>query len=73
VDAAIIITGKTFRFRAGVADRPRMMYVVMIGRDIPGSGDFLVDPSRRRRGVARDSGIQASYQGLCFVTRSVHR
>jgi hypothetical protein len=49
VDAAVTISGKTFKLRVGVADRSQMRYAVIIGRDILRSGDFLIDPSRRKK------------------------
>ncbi len=49
VSAAVTMAGKTFNLRVGVADRSQMRYAVIIGRDILRSGDFLIDPSRRKR------------------------
>jgi hypothetical protein len=49
VSAAVTMAGKTFNLRVGVADRSQMRYAVIIGRDILRSGDFLIDPSRRKK------------------------
>jgi hypothetical protein len=49
VNAAITLAGKKFNLRVGVADRSQMRYAVIIGRDILRSGDFLIDPSRRKK------------------------
>lgn len=49
VNASITIADKTFDLRVGVADRSQMRYRVIIGRDILRSGDFLIDPSRRKK------------------------
>ncbi|HKT21094.1 MAG TPA: aspartyl protease family protein [Nitrososphaerales archaeon] len=48
VEATITLKGKPFRLRVGVADRSLMRYGVIIGRDILRSGDFLIDPSRKK-------------------------
>jgi hypothetical protein len=48
VNADVTLAGKTFRLRVGVADRSQMRYSVIIGRDILRSGDFLIDPSRKK-------------------------
>ena len=49
VNAAVTLAGKRFNLRVGVADRSQMRYAVIIGRDILRSGDFLIDPSRRKK------------------------
>jgi hypothetical protein len=49
VSAAVTMAGKKFNLRVGVADRSQMRYAVIIGRDILRSGDFLIDPSRRKK------------------------
>jgi hypothetical protein len=49
VNAAVTLAGKRFNLRVGVADRSQMRYTVIIGRDILRSGDFLIDPSRRKK------------------------
>jgi len=49
VDAAVTLAGIRFNLRVGVADRSQMRYAVIIGRDILRSGDFLIDPSRRKK------------------------
>ena len=49
VNAAVTMAGKTFNLKVGVADRSQMRYAVIIGRDILRSGDFLIDPSRRKK------------------------
>ena len=49
VNAAVTLAGKRFNLTAGVADRSQMRYAVIIGRDILRSGDFLIDPSRRKK------------------------
>ena len=49
VSARITLAGKTFKLRVGVADRSQMRYPVIVGRDILRSGDFLIDPSRRKK------------------------
>lgn len=49
VNATIIIAGKTYELKVGIADRSQMRYRVIIGRDILRSGDFLIDPSRRKK------------------------
>jgi len=49
VNAAVTLAGKRFNLRVGVADRSQMRYPVIIGRDILRSGDFLIDPSRRKK------------------------
>ena len=49
VDATITIAGKTYELKVGVADRSQMRYRVIIGRDILRSGDFLIDPSRKKK------------------------
>jgi hypothetical protein len=48
-EATVIIKGKSFKLKVGVADRSLMRYRVIIGRDILRSGDFLIDPSRRKK------------------------
>jgi hypothetical protein len=48
VDASITLKGKPYRLKVGVADRTLMRYGVIIGRDILRSGDFLIDPSRKK-------------------------
>ena len=47
--ARIALAGKMFRISVGVADRSQMRYPVIIGRDILRSGDFLIDPSRKKK------------------------
>jgi len=49
VNAAVTLAGIKFNLRVGVADRSQMRYSVIIGRDILRSGDFLIDPSRRKK------------------------
>ena len=49
VNAAVTLAGIRFNLRVGVADRSQMRYSVIIGRDILRSGDFLIDPSRRKK------------------------
>ncbi len=49
VDADVTLAGKTFKLKVGVADRSQMRYSVIIGRDILRSGDFLIDPARKRK------------------------
>jgi hypothetical protein len=49
VNADVTLAGKTFSLRVGVADRSQMRYSVIIGRDILRSGDFLIDPSRKKK------------------------
>ena len=49
VNADVTLAGKTFRLRVGVADRSQMRYSVIIGRDIMRSGDFLIDPSKKKK------------------------
>ena len=49
VEASVTLAGKTFKLRVGVADRSQMRYSVIVGRDILRSGDFLIDPSRRKK------------------------
>ena len=49
VNADVTLAGKTFRLRVGVADRSQMRYLVIIGRDILRSGDFLIDPSKKKK------------------------
>jgi hypothetical protein len=49
VSAGVILAGKTFKLRVGVADRSQMRYSVIIGRDILRSGYFLIDPSRKSK------------------------
>ncbi len=49
VDATITIAGRTYELKVGVADRSQMRYRVIIGRDILRSGDFLIDPSRKKK------------------------
>jgi len=49
VSAEVTIAGKRFDLRVGVADRSQMRYAVIIGRDILRSGEFLIDPSRRKK------------------------
>ena len=49
VDATVTMAGRRFNLRVGVADRSQMRYAVIIGRDILRSGDFLIDPSRRKK------------------------
>lgn len=49
VNATVTLSGKKFNLRVGVADRSQMRYAVIIGRDILRSGDFLIDPSRKRK------------------------
>ena len=49
VDATITVAGKSFKLKVGVADRSQMRYSVIIGRDILRSGDFLIDPTRRKK------------------------
>lgn len=49
VNATITIAGKTYELKVGIADRSQMRYRVIIGRDILRSGDFLIDPSRRKK------------------------
>jgi hypothetical protein len=49
VDAEITIAEHTYKLRVGVADRSQMRYRVIIGRDILRSGDFLIDPMRRKK------------------------
>jgi len=49
VNAAVTLAGKRFNLMVGVADRSQMRYAVIIGRDILRSGDFLIDPSRRKK------------------------
>jgi len=48
VIADVTLAGKAFRLRVGVADRSQMRFSVIIGRDILRSGDFLIDPSRKK-------------------------
>lgn len=48
-EATVIIKGKSFKLKVGVADRSLMRYRVIIGRDILRSGDFLIDPSRKKK------------------------
>jgi hypothetical protein len=48
VNAAVTMAGRKFNLRVGVADRSQMRYAVIIGRDILRSGDFLIDPSRKK-------------------------
>jgi len=48
VIADVTLAGKTFKLRVGVADRSAMRYSVIVGRDILRSGDFLIDPSRKK-------------------------
>jgi len=49
VNAAVTLAGIRFDLRVGVADRSRMRYAVIIGRDILRSGVFLIDPSRKKK------------------------
>jgi len=49
VNAAVTMAGKKFILMVGVADRSQMRYAVIIGRDILRSGDFLIDPSRKKK------------------------
>ena len=49
VNADVTLAGKTFNLRVGVADRSQMRYSVIIGRDILRTGDFLIDPSRKKK------------------------
>jgi hypothetical protein len=49
VNATVTLAGKSFNIRVGVADRSQMRYAVIIGRDILRSGDFLIDPSRKKK------------------------
>ena len=49
VIASIIISGRIYEVRVGVADRSQMRYRVIVGRDILRNGDFLIDPSRKKR------------------------
>lgn len=49
VNASIVISGRVYELKVGVADRSQMKYRVIIGRDILRSGDFLIDPSRRKK------------------------
>jgi hypothetical protein len=49
VNAAVTMAGKKFSLSVGVADRSQMRYAVIIGRDILRSGDFLIDPSRKKK------------------------
>ena len=49
VNADVTLAGKTFRLRVGVADRSQMRYSVIVGRDILRSGDFLIDPSKKKK------------------------
>jgi hypothetical protein len=49
VDANVTLAGKTFKLRVGVADKSQMRYSVIVGRDILRSGDFLIDPSRKKK------------------------
>ena len=49
VSANVTLAGKTFNLRVGVADRSQMRYSVIVGRDILRSGDFLIDPSRKKK------------------------
>ena len=43
------LAGRPFRLKVGVADRSIMRYAVIIGRDILRSGDFLIDPTRKKK------------------------
>jgi len=49
VDADVTLAGKTFKLKVGVADRSQMRFSVIVGRDILRSGDFLIDPSRKKK------------------------
>ena len=49
VEATVTLAGKPFKLRVGVADRSIMRYAVIIGRDILRSGDFLIDPTRKKK------------------------
>ena len=49
VSADVTIAGKRFNLKVGVADRSQMRYAVIIGRDILRSGEFLIDPSPRKK------------------------
>jgi hypothetical protein len=49
VSATVTMAGRSFNLRVGVADRSQMRYAVIIGRDILRSGEFLIDPSRRKK------------------------
>ena len=49
VNADVTLAGKMFRLKVGVADRSQMRYSVIVGRDILRSGDFLIDPSRKKK------------------------
>ena len=49
VDAEITVAGQSYKLRVGVADRSQMRYRVIIGRDILRSGNFLIDPMRRKK------------------------
>ena len=48
-EATVTVRGKSFKLKVGVADRSLMRFRVIIGRDILRSGDFLIDPSRRKK------------------------
>jgi len=49
VNAAVTLAGIRFNLKVGVADRSQMRYAVIVGRDILRSGDFLIDPSRKKK------------------------
>jgi hypothetical protein len=49
VEAQVTVAGKPFKLRVGVADRSQMKFRVIIGRDILRSGDFLIDPTRKKK------------------------
>jgi hypothetical protein len=49
VKAVVTLKGRTFKLTVGVADRSQMRYRMIIGRDILRSGDFLIDPSRKKK------------------------
>jgi hypothetical protein len=49
VAAEITIAERTYKISVGVADRSQMRYRVIIGRDILRSGDFLIDPTRKKK------------------------
>lgn len=51
VDAYVTVAGKTFKLKVGVADRSQMRFSIIVGRDILRSGDFLIDPARRKKPV----------------------
>jgi hypothetical protein len=51
VQTRVTLKGKTFRLSVGVADRSKMRYPLIIGRDILRSGAFLIDPARRPKAI----------------------